>query len=144
MNKTKSNQISLTSLELEQIGTAIKNLTNILNKYEVKKEATTVSQKKFNVAFNNILKGLTKRYLSKTGEFTIKKTFRIEVCNTKGEWLINYSTNPENPHFWYNYDRIYVILQNQLSLQDYELQRLMKRLVESQFKMKDTIPMKIL
>jgi len=46
MNKTKSNPISLTSLELEQIGTAIKNLTNILNKYEVKEEATTVSQKK--------------------------------------------------------------------------------------------------
>jgi len=110
----------------------------------LKKKLPLFLKKKFNVAFNNILKGLTKRYLSKTGEFTIKKTFRIEVCNTKGEWLINYSTNPENPHFWYNYDRIYVILQNQLSLQDYELQRLMKRLVESQFKMKDTIPMKIL
>ncbi len=142
MNKTKSNQISLTSLEKEQIRTAIKNLTNILNKYEVK-EANMVSQTAFNKAFNKILDGSTQRYLNtnrNTDEVSKKKTSRIEVLDSNGNWLLDYSTDPENSYFWYQFDRVYTILQNQFSLQFEEMQPLMKSLVETQYKMKDVTP----
>ena len=141
MNKTKSNPISLTSLELEQIGTAIKNLTNILNKYEVKEEATTVSQKDFNKAFNDILDGSTQRYLNpKTGEVSTKKTSRIEVLDSNGHWLLDYDCDPENRHFWYQYRGVYSILQDNFSLQDDELYALMKSLVETQYNLKGVTP----
>ena len=142
MNKTKSNQISLTSLEKEQIRTAIKNLTNILNKYEVK-EANMVSQTAFNKAFNKILDGSTQRYLNtnrNTDEVSKKKPSRIEVLDSNGNWLLDYSTDPENSYFWYQFDRVYTILQNQFSLQFEEMQPLMKSLVETQYKMKDVTP----
>ena len=142
MNKTKSNQISLTSLEKEQIRTAIKNLTNILNKYEVK-EANMVSQTAFNKAFNKILDCSTQRYLNtnrNTDEVSKKKTSRIEVLDSNGNWLLDYSTDPENSYFWYQFDRVYTILQNQFSLQFEEMQPLMKSLVETQYKMKDVTP----
>ena len=142
MNKTKSNPISLTSLELEQIGTAIKNLTNILNKYEVKEEeATGVSQKDFNKAFNDILDGSTQRYLNpKTGEVSTKKTSRIEVLDSNGHWLLDYDCDPENRHFWYQYRGVYSILQDNFSLQDDELYALMKSLVETQYNLKGVTP----
>ena len=141
MNKTKSNPISLTSLELEQIGTAIKNLTNILNKYEVKEEATTVSQKDFNKAFNDILDGSTQRYLNpKTGEVSTKKTSRIEVLDSNGHWLLDYDCDPENRHFWYQYRGVYSILQDNFSLQDDELYALMKSLAETQYNLKGVTP----
>ena len=142
MNKTKSNPISLTSLEKEQIRTAIKNLTNILNKYEVK-EANMVSQTAFNKAFNKILDCSTQRYLNtnrNTDEVSKKKTSRIEVLDSNGNWLLDYSTDPENSYFWYQFDRVYTILQNQFSLQFEEMQPLMKSLVETQYKMKDVTP----
>ena len=142
MNKTKSNPISFTSLEKEQIRTAIKNLTNILNKYEVK-EANMVSQTAFNKAFNKILDGSTQRYLNtnrNTDEVSKKKTSRIEVLDSNGNWLLDYSTDPENSYFWYQFDRVYTILQNQFSLQFEEMQPLMKSLVETQYKMKDVTP----
>ena len=142
MNKTKSNPISLTSLEKEQIRTAIKNLTNILNKYEVK-EANMVSQTAFNKAFNKILDCSTQRYLNtnrNTDEVSKKKPSRIEVLDSNGNWLLDYSTDPENSYFWYQFDRVYTILQNQFSLQFEEMQPLMKSLVETQYKMKDVTP----
>lgn len=132
MNKTKSNPISLTSLELEQIGTAIKNLTNILNKYEVKEEATTVSQKKFNVAFNKILKSSIQTHKNKTSNIT--------VLDIDGNWLLDYYTNPKNSHFWYQYDRVYCVLRDKFSLQTDEIQAFMKSLVETQYKMPGVTP----
>ena len=100
-----------------------------------------VDQESFNKAFNDILDGSTQRYLDpKTEVVSKKKTTRIEVLNSNGKWLIDYSTAPENSYFWYQYDRVYVILRDKLSLQFEEIQLFMKSLVETQFKMKDTIP----
>ena len=97
MNKTKSNPISLTSLEKEQL-------------------PTIPSQEEFNKAFNEILEGSTQRYLNiKTDEVSTEKTTRIQVLNKDGEWLIDYAIDTKNPHFYYRYSRIYTILRIQFS-----------------------------
>ena len=122
MNKTKSNPISLTSLEKEQL-------------------PTIPSQEEFNKAFNEILEGSTPRYLNpKTNEVSTEKTSRIEVFGFNGMWLLEYDTNPENPHFWYQSGQVYVILRNKFSLQAEEMQSFMKGLVETQYKLMDTQP----
>ena len=100
-----------------------------------------VSQEEFNKAFHEILKGSTQRYLNpKKEKVSEKKTSRIEVLDSNGNWLLDYSTDPENSYFWYQFDRVYTILQNQFSLQFEEMQPLMKSLVETQYKMKDVTP----
>lgn len=133
--------IEFTSLEKEQIRTAIKNLTNILNKYDVK-EPSEVSQKEFNEAFNELLKGSTKRYIDpKTNKISKKKTTWIILLNSEGGWLIDYDTDPKNSYFWYQCNRVDFVLRNKFHIQDdSDMKRLMKSLVETQYKMKNTNP----
>ena len=101
-----------------------------------------VDQESFNKAFNDILDGSTQRYLDpKTEVVSKKKTTRIEVLNSNGKWLIDYSTAPENSYFWYQYDRVYVILRDKLSLQFEEMQPLMKSLAETQYNLKGVTPL---
>ena len=102
-----------------------------------------VDQESFNKAFNDLLKGSTRRYLNtnrNTDEISKKKTARIEVLNSNGNWLLDYSTDPENSYFWYQFDRVYIILQSHFSLQDEEIQSLMKSMVDTQYKMKGVTP----
>ncbi len=102
-----------------------------------------VSQEEFNKSFNDILEGSTQRYLDpKTEKVSKRKTTHIEILNKNGEWLIDYDSNPKDPHFWYQYDRVYLIFHNKLSLKDEEIQLLMKSLMETQYKMKDVTPYK--
>ena len=106
----------------------------------VEEKKNKVTQESFNKAFNEIIEGSTQRYLDpETGRVSKKKTSRIEVLDSNDKWLIDYDTNPEDSYFWYQYDRVHVILRDKFSLQFKEIQRLMKRMVETQFKMKDTI-----
>ena len=100
-------------------------------------------QEKFNKAFNDILKGSTQRYLDPDTDFikvSNQKTTRIEVLDKNNEWLIDYDTNPKNTHFWYHYDRVYYVLQNLHPLQHDDIQRRMKSLVETQYKILNTQP----
>ena len=107
----------------------------------VKDKNKKVSQKEFNKAFNEILEGSTQRYLDPgTGIVTKKKTTRIEVLNSNGKWLIDYSTAKKNPSFLYSHFRVLLILGKQFSLQDIEIQGFMKSMVESHFKMKGVTP----
>jgi hypothetical protein len=100
-----------------------------------------VSQEEFNKAFHEILKGSTQRYLNpKTEKVSEKKTSRIEVLDSNNKWLIIYNTAKKNPSFLYSYFRVLLILRKQFSLQDDELQVLMKRMVEDHFKMKGVTP----
>jgi hypothetical protein len=108
----------------------------------MEKVKMAIDQESFNKAFNDILKGSTQRYLNPdTSKVSKKKTSRIEVLDSNGEWLVEYDTDPENSYFWYQLDRVYVILRDKFSLQREEIQGLMKSLVETQFKMKDTQPL---
>ena len=102
-----------------------------------------LSQDAFNKAFNNILKGSTQRYLDPDIDFikvSNQKTTRIDVLDKNNEWLIDYDTNPKDTHFWYHYDRVYDVLQNLHHLQHDDIQRCMKRLVETQYKILNTQP----
>jgi hypothetical protein len=100
-----------------------------------------VTQEEFNKAFNDILKGSIQIYLNpKTNKISKEKTSHIKVFDSEGMWLLDYNTDSKNSYFWYQYDRVYVILRDKLSLQFEEIQLFMKSLVETQFKMKDTIP----
>jgi hypothetical protein len=100
-----------------------------------------VSQEEFNKAFNKILEGSTQRYLNHlTDEVSTEKTTRIQVLNPEGEWLIDYDIDTKKPHFYYRYSRIYTILRIQFSLQDEEIQSLVKSLMWAQYKIKGVTP----
>lgn len=102
---------------------------------------TILSQDAFNKAFNNILKGSTQRFWDlKTGKDTEKKTPYTKVFNSDGNWLLDYATDQKSPHFWYQYDLVYRVLRDDFSLQDVEMQSRMKRLVETQYNLKDIHP----
>jgi hypothetical protein len=105
-------------------------------------ELSTVSQEDFNKAFNEILEGSTLCYLDpETGlKVSEKETSMIQVLNSKGEWLIDYSTDPRKPHFWYQDDRVLYPLLDKFSLKVEETQRLMKNLIETQYKKKGVTP----
>ena len=96
-------------------------------------------QEKFNKAFNDILKGSRQRYLysNQTHIVSKNKSSRIEVLNSDGNWLIDYDSDPENSHFWYQDDRVFWVLRNKFSLQYNEMQLHMKNLIETQYNLKD-------
>jgi hypothetical protein len=90
-----------------------------------------VTQEEFNKFFEEEI-------LSKIDQtqtiFPDKNSFsRIGLCNSIGGWLFVYNTDPEDFYFYYQYDRVYTIIMNKFSLQEDELQALMKSLVESHF-----------
>ena len=108
---------------------------------DIEKSECFSSQDAFNDVFNRILKGSKKRYLDLvTGEDSENETSRIEVVDNEGNWLIDYDTYENRPHFWYNYDRVYVVLNNSFFLEHDELQLLMLNLVETEYKMKGVQP----
>ena len=96
---------------------------------------SVVTQEEFNKFFEeNILSKIdqTQTFFPDENNFSC-----IGLCNSRGEWLLDYDYNPENSYFYYQYDRVYTIIMNKFSLQDSALQTLMKSLVESHFKMKN-------
>ena len=107
---------------------------------EIKKN---LIQEKFNKAFNDILKGSRQRYLysNQTHLVSKNKSSRIEVLNSDGNWLIDYDSDPENSHFWYQEDRVFWVLRNKFSLQYNEMQLHMKNLIETQYNLKDVDPL---
>jgi hypothetical protein len=125
--------MNLTFEEKQQIETAIKNLTDILNKD--KREPETVAQEKFNKEFNKLLKGSSQRYIDPNGKVSRKKTPHVEIFDKNGKWLLDYSTDPKVWVFWYS-NTMYLLLRKKFSLSMHETTFLMKSLVETQFKMK--------
>ena len=100
-------------------------------------------QEKFNKAFNDILKGSRQMYLysNQTHIASKNKSSRIQVLNSDGYWLIDYNSDPENSHFWYQEDRVFWVLRNKFSLQYNEMQLHMKNLIETQYNLKDVDPL---
>ena len=114
-------------------------LKELFSEEELGLVTPAVSQKEFNKAFNEILEGSTLRYINpETNKVSKKKTSNPQVLNANGKWIIDY--NPKNPHFWYQYDRVYCVLRDKFSLQNGEMQRLMKSLVDTQYKMQSVTP----
>ena len=123
-----------------------KMLEGIFTKEELEIESETFlkvkqcpSQEEFNKFFEE--KILSKVDPSKT-RFPIENSFScIQLCNSRGEWLLDYDYNPKNPHFWYQFNRVNCVLRDKFSLQDGVIERLMKSPVETNFKMKGTQPL---
>ncbi|MFA7010927.1 MAG: hypothetical protein WC240_06880 [Bacilli bacterium] len=129
--------MNLTFEEKQQIETAIKNLTDILNKYGSNGPKTKrVTQVKFNKAFNELLKGSSQRYIDPKNNVSKNKTFHVEIFDKNGKWMLDYSANPKYPYFWYS-NKCYITLIERFSLLPGEINNLMKSFVETQFKIKD-------
>ena len=106
---------------------------------------TIPSQEEFNKAFNKILEGSTQRYLLHNPDPNYQldskeKSSRIRVFDKNDNWIIDYDSDPKNPHFWYSSHRVYRILSEKFSLHYEEMQAFLKCLCETQFNVKDTLP----
>jgi hypothetical protein len=133
MNIEKAKQVYKENPALHDI------LKELFSEEELGLVTPAVSQKEFNKAFNEILEGSTLRYINpETNKVSKKKTSNPQVLNAEGKWLIDY--NSGNPHFWYQYDRVYCVLRDKFSLQVGEMKRLMKSLVDTQYKMQGVTP----
>jgi hypothetical protein len=64
---------------------------------------------------------------------------RIQLNNSNGEWLFDYSYDQKHPYFWYQHDRVYLILNMQFLLQDNEIQQYMKSMIEKHFNFNFTL-----
>ena len=123
-----------------------KMLEGIFTKEELEIESETFlkvkqcpSQEEFNKFFEEEI--LSKIDPTKTS-FPIENSFScIHLCNSRGEWLLDYDTDPKNPHFWYQFNRVNCVLRDKFSLQDNAIERLMKSPVETNFNLKDTQPL---
>lgn len=96
-----------------------------------------MTQKKFNKYFNKILEE-SSIYDVYTNCNINEFTSRYRFVNKYGEWLIEYDIK-ENL-FEYSYDRISIPLMNILFIKNEEIQNFMKKLIESQYNMKNIIP----
>ena len=125
---------------------ALRNiLKELFSEKELGLETSALTQRKFNAAFNKILKNSTQRYLTSDLEkITAKKKTHIEVYNSKGEWILNYDTDPNYFYFQYHYGRIFSVLRDKLSFKIDEFQYLMKIMVESKYKMSGVTPSAVL
>ena len=59
-------------------------------------------------------------------------TSRIELRNSKDEYIFEYNYDQENQYFKYSYG-VYLILMNKFSLQDLDLNKCMKSMLETRF-----------
>jgi hypothetical protein len=92
------------------------------------------SQEEFNKFFEEEI--LSKVDPAKT-RFPRKNSFScIQLCNSRGEWLLGYDYNPKRPYFYYQFDRTCIILRDKFSLSDVDTKRLLRSLIESHFNLK--------
>ncbi len=134
MNISKAKQIYKESEESRNL------LLSIFTKEELG-VSTIPSQEEFNKFFEEEILSKIDRTKIIFPDLQDKNSFsRIQLRNSNGEWLFDYDTDPEKPHFLYQDGRVYSILQNQFSLQFEKMQSFMKSLVGSHFKMNDTQP----
>ncbi len=131
MNISKAKQIYKESEDSRNL------LLSIFTKEELG-VSTIPSQEEFNKFFEEEI--LSRVDPSKT-KFPKKNSFScIQLCNSNGEWLFDYDTDPKNSWFYYSHAYVCTIFMNKFSLQDGAIERLMKSPVETHFKMKDTQP----
>ena len=105
-------------------------------------DGSTVTQEEFNKFFEDTIFPLIDcsktRYLDNNGNGSKIQTSRIELRNSDNKLLFEYD---QKKHcFWYSYDRVYLRLMHQFSLDDDKMQALMKHMIEKQYNMKNTKP----
>jgi hypothetical protein len=70
----------------------------------------------------------------------INGTYRFELSNNKGKWMFDISYDPEDPHFWFSMDRVYMILKDKFNLEYPEIQRYMRNILDNDLKLKEVVP----
>jgi len=95
------------------------------------------SQEEFNKFFEENIFPLIDysktKFLDWYGVSSQTPTSRITLRNSNNEWLFDYTYDQKNQRFWYSYDRVYTIFKKKFLLQDVDIDRLMKSLVEKHF-----------
>jgi hypothetical protein len=101
-----------------------------------------VSQAEFDKKFLELLgKCMKTGFLTEEGFPSTLPTNRIELRNIDNEWLFDIQFAGENKHFWASYNRIWLILADEFSLQDDGIQRLMKNQMKIKFEFTDVTPL---
>jgi hypothetical protein len=80
------------------------------------------------------------RFLDINGVPTKIPTSRIQVLNKEGLWLFEYDPSGKNKTFWYSYQRIYVLLTQEVSSDGPTILGLIKSWVESSLGLQGAIP----
>lgn len=85
----------------------------------------------------NVLKTI---FLNKYGDISILPTNRVELRNKDDEFIFDICFTGKHKHFWVNSYRIWKILADEYSLQDFDIQRLMKNQMKIRFCLDDILP----
>ena len=108
-------------------------------------EKHEVTQEEFDTKFLELLGQCTKSvFLDENGNESNLSTNRIELRKPNDEWMFDIQFTGKNKHFWVSYVRVWKIFANTYSLQDDEIQRLMKNQVNIQFGLADITPAAVL
>ena len=101
-------------------------------------ERNEVTQSEFDKKFIELLGKCTKTiFLNKYGDISILPTNRVELRNKDDEFIFDICFTGKHKHFWVNSDRIWKILADEYSLQDFDIQRLMTNQVKIRFGLDD-------
>ena len=117
-------------------------------------EAKTPTQEEFNKFFEDNIytlidysktKFFKNVFLDGIGYYSVVSkipTSTIELRNSKDKWLFNYNYDHDqkNQHFYYSYNRVYNIINEQFSLKDIEFEKYMKIIVEKYFNLPNILP----
>ena len=101
-------------------------------------EKHEVTQEEFDKIFLELLGQCSKTaFLNEVGDESQLPNNRIELRNSDNEWMFDIQFTGKNKHFWVNSDRIWKILADEYSLQDFDIQRLMTNQVKIRFGLDD-------
>src|SRR5574344_1898980 len=103
-------------------------------------ETQEVSQEEFDKTFLELLNQCTKTvFLDEYGHTSSVPTNRIELRNSKNEWLFDIQFDG-NERFWFNSRRVWYIFEYKYGLTYNAIQKLMLNLVNTRFNMHNCIP----
>ena len=104
-------------------------------------EPHEVTQEEFDKTFLELLGKSTKiMFLNENGYKSNLPTNRIELRKPKDEWMFDICFTGKNKHFWVSYFGVWTIFANTYSLQDDDIERLMKNQVNTLFGLADITP----
>jgi len=143
MNNKRLNMAELTLEECRKIYSSSDSLKDLmLSKFKkAELENNEVSQDEFDKKFLELLGKCTKTvFLTDDGDISKLPTNRIELRNANDVWLVDIQFTGRYPHFLVNGYNVWRIFADEYSLQDVDIQRLMKNQMKTRFELDDVTP----
>jgi hypothetical protein len=143
MNNKRLNMAELTLEEGRKIYSSSDSLKDLmLSKFKkAELENNEVSQDEFDKKFLELLGKCTKTvFLTDDGDISKLPTNRIELRNANDVWLVDIQFTGRYPHFLVNGYNVWRIFADEYSLQDVDIQRLMKNQMKTRFELDDVTP----